>query len=201
VSGYFYSCSCCSSGQQDQPNWRVPGGVPPRPATQLANPLRQCHPQVTLAHRQEENPPTTAPPPIGDQDGGPDASLSGSSCKMRKIATYNIQSGRNSRLEMALRALARRLSRRTPRFHNGQWTCPPVVEALRACGMHPIAVYIHNRREQIGPYVSGRAIYAACVNSTRPAGTPTRLQFWWEQRDLPGQNGLQAEEHSDSEEE
>jgi hypothetical protein len=51
------------------------------------------------------------------------------------------------------------------------------------------------------PYVSGRAIYAACVNSTRPAGTPTRLQFWWEQRDLPGQNGLQAEEHSDSEDE
>jgi hypothetical protein len=42
---------------------------------------------------------------------------------------------------------------------------------------------------------------AACVNSTRPAGTPTRLPFWWEQRDLPGQNGLQAEEHSDSEEE
>jgi hypothetical protein len=97
--------------------------------------------------------------------------------------------------------VARRLSRRTPRFHNGQWTCPPVAEALRACGMHPIAVYIHNRREQIKPYVSGRAIYAACVNSTRPAGTPTRLQFWWEQRDLPGQNGLQAEEHSDSEEE
>jgi hypothetical protein len=46
VSGYFYSCSCCSSGQQDQPDWRFPGRVPPLPALQLATPLRKCYPQV-----------------------------------------------------------------------------------------------------------------------------------------------------------
>jgi hypothetical protein len=58
-----------------------------------------------LAQQQEENSLTTVPPPMGNLDGGSDASLSGSSHKMIKIATCNIQSGRNSQLEMALRAL------------------------------------------------------------------------------------------------
>jgi hypothetical protein len=64
--------------------------------------------------------------------------------------------------------VARHLLWRTAWFHNGQWTCPPVADALRACGMHPIAVYIHNRLD-----ISGQAIYAACLNSTRLAETHT----------------------------
>jgi len=87
--------------------------------------------------------------------------------------------------------VARRISGKVGRFQNGTWTYPPIKEALKACSMHPLSMYIHRRRDRIQQHAFGRDIYEICKNTGRLPGTPTRLQFWWEQHELPGQNGLE----------
>ena len=89
---------------------------------------------------------------------------------------------------------ARRISRLVARRQNGVWVWPPLADALKACHMHPLSVYIHRRREQIQPYLDTRATFNLCTSTERLPGTPTGLTFLWEQRELPDQNGLEEVE-------
>ena len=71
--------------------------------------------------------------------------------------------------------------KRPKRLQNGTYVYCPADEAMKACKLRPIQVYIARRRHNIKTYVVKRPIYKLCKEATRSPGTPTRTQFWWDQ--------------------
>ena len=77
---------------------------------------------------------------------------------------------------------ARLLSGNPPRrLQNGTYLYQPADEAMEACGLLPIQVYIARRWRRTLDYVQKRPIYELCINSRRAPGTPSGTTFWWEQ--------------------
>ena len=67
------------------------------------------------------------------------------------------------------------------RLQNGTYVYRPADEAMEACGLLPIQVYIARRWSRILTHAKKRPIYALCKATQRAPGTPTRTVFWWEQ--------------------
>merc|ERR1712224_418293 len=77
---------------------------------------------------------------------------------------------------------ARFLSGNPPwRSQDGTYWYLPAEDAMEACGLLPIQVYIARQRARNLDYVQQRPIYDLCANATRSPGTPARTVFWWEQ--------------------
>ena len=77
---------------------------------------------------------------------------------------------------------ARLLSGNPPRrLQNGTYWYLPADEAMEACGLLPIQVYIARRWARTLDYVQQRPIYDLCANALRAPGTPSGTVFWWEQ--------------------
>ena len=71
--------------------------------------------------------------------------------------------------------------KRPKRQQNGTYWYCPADEAMRICKLHPIQVYIAQRRQKVLAYVVKRLNYKLCREAVRSAGTPTRTKIWWEQ--------------------
>ena len=89
---------------------------------------------------------------------------------------------------------ARNLAGKRPkRRQDGTYVYCPADEAMKACGLLPVQVYIARRRKHALTYVEKRPIYELCKTTPRSAGTPSGTQFWWEQ-DLSHWIELQKDE-------
>ena len=77
---------------------------------------------------------------------------------------------------------ARFLSGSPPRrLQDGTYWYLPADDAMEACGLLPIQVYIARRWARTLDYVQQRPIYDLCANTRRAPGTPSGTVFWWEQ--------------------
>ena len=96
--------------------------------------------------------------------------------------TWNLNSTMLKTLQGFHHRIARRLSRRMPRFlpEEDKWEYPPIEEALSIAGLYPIEIYISRRQNTVADYIACRPILDLCIKAERLSGSHTR-QWWWEQ--------------------
>ena len=67
--------------------------------------------------------------------------------------------------------VARQISGLTPYYTgHGEWYYPPREDALRECGLHPMAEYISRRRRYLVQHVANHPLLECLVEADRPPG-------------------------------
>ena len=89
------------------------------------------------------------------------------------------------RIERALESFqngaSRRITGRQPwRRGYGQWTYPPLKEAMREAGFEVIWKAITRRQNAVAQYIAARPILDLCERATQRLGTRVS-RWWWDQ--------------------